>query len=278
MPTVTFTNSASIQPVGAVEKAVASIAGGPFVAVDAYVSGGTPGVQLQFKLYAVVGGLRTAIANAVYAGPGVIGSSVLEWTVIDQPDASIPVIAGATQYDLVVLATSPIGVAGAAILATLAGTNEYDANVLAASSPATPITNVGCAQLADVGASLSGTCDVDLFVSCGGGSVEGLVRSVHLNGVDGLAAIMRQVPLPVGTQYRAAVRNGSLSSMSLATYSRISLPTNVSLNVVAANQVILTPIAAPVPIAGKAIIYLDIADGVVKIAGSAGTITPIGPA
>lgn len=278
MATVTFTNSGSVQPVSAVETAVASISGGPFVAVDAYVSGGSPGAQLQFRLYATVSGLRSLVASAIYAGPGVLGNSVLQWTVIDQPAAKYPVIAGASQYDLVVVGTNPVGSAGLPILATLAGTDQYDADVLASASPAAAITNTGCAQLADVGANISATCDVDLFVSCGGGSVEALVKTVHVQGSDGLAAIMRQVPLPVGTQYRVAIRNGSLGALSLATYSILPSSTTVVANLVNANQIILSKIAAPAAIPNKAIIFLDLADGVVKIIGSAGTVTPIGPA
>lgn len=278
MATVTFTNSGSIQPLSAVEVAVASISGGPFVAVDAYVSGGSPGAQLQFRLYATVSGLRSLVASAIYAGPGVIGNSVLQWTVIEQALAKIPAVAGASQYDLVVVGMAPVGPAGLPILATLAGTNQFDADVLASASPAATITNTGCSRFADVGANISASCDVDLFVSCGGGSVEGLVKTVHVQGTDGLAAIMREVQLPVGTQYRVAIRNGSLGALSLATYSRIALPTSVTMNLVAANQIILTEIAAPAAIPNKAIIFLDIADGVVKIIGSAGTTTPIGPA
>lgn len=236
MTTPTFANSGSIQPAQGGEVACCSITGGPFAAVDAYVSGGG-GAQLEMRLYATVGTLRTLVATAPYSGPpvGAAGQgSVLEWTVIDQPKATNPVVAGGTQYDLVAFGSTG---AGAPIFCTLAGTNGYDTPVSASATVAAPsnfgsttvATNVGCAQLADVGVDQAGVqaCAFDVLVSCGAGSVEALVGTGTIGGTDGKADVIRQLPLPVGTQYRLAVRNtdggqgvGNVTA-SLATYVQI---------------------------------------------------------
>ena len=214
--TPVFANSGSVQPAQGGEVACCSIAGGPFAAVDAYVSGGG-GAQLEMRLYATVGTLRTLVATAPYSGPpvGAAGQgTVLEWTVINQPKATNPVVAGGTQYDLVAFGSSG---AGAPIKCTLAGTNAYDTAVSASATVAAPsnfgsttvATNVGCAQLADVGVDQAGVqaCAFDVLVSCGAGSVEALVGTGTIGGNDGKADVIRQLPLPVGTQYRLAVRN-----------------------------------------------------------------------
>lgn len=238
MTTPTFSNSGSKQPAQGGEVACCSIAGGPFAAVDAYVSGGG-GAELQMRLYATVGTLRTLVATAPYSGPpvGAAGQgSVLKWTNVLQPDATSPVVAGGTQYDLVAFGLTG---AGASIQCTLAGTNAYDAAVGASATVAVPsnygsttvATNVGCAQLADVGVDQAGVPSLafDVFVSCGAGSVEALVGTGSTGGTDGKADVVRQLPLPVGTQYRLAVRetagarNVGNVTASLGTYNSIAV-------------------------------------------------------
>jgi hypothetical protein len=235
--TVIFANSGSVQPAQGGEVACCAIAAGPYAAVDAYVSGGSAGVQLEFRLYATVGTLRTLVAVATYAGPPVGApanqGTVLEWTVIGQQKPSNPVMAGGTQYDLVVFGVNG---AGGAVNCTLAGTSGYDANAGQSATVAFPanygsttvVTNVGCSQLADVGMDQLGVaeCAMDVFVSCGAGSVEALVGSGTTGGTNGKADVIRQLPLPVGTQYRLAVRNVGIAgsgnvTASLATYSNI---------------------------------------------------------
>ena len=231
----TFANSGSVQPVQGGEVACCSIAGGPFAAIDGYVSGGAAGVQLELRLYATVGTLRTIVARALYAGPPVgIGAagSLLEWVVIGDPNADSPVVAGGTQYDLVVFGVTG---AGAPIQCTLAGTNAYDPAVNTSATVALPsnygsttiATNVGCAQLGDLGVDQTGlpqNVAFDILASCGAGSVEARVATGTTGGADGLASVIRDAKLPVATQYRAAVREttgGSLSGTvkaSLATY------------------------------------------------------------
>ena len=237
MTTPVFANSPAVQPAHGGEVPCCSISGGPFAAVDAYVSGGG-GATLEMRLYATVGTLRTLVARAPYSGPPVGASgqgSVLEWTVVGQPKPGNPVVAGGTQYDLVAYGSDG---AGSAIECTLAGTNAYDAPVNASAQVALPsnygsttvATNVGCAQLADVGmdqAGIPSSVAVDVFVSCGAGSVEALVGTAPTGGTDGKTSPIRDLELPVGTQYRLAVREtagGTLSgnvTASLVTYTNL---------------------------------------------------------
>lgn len=245
MTTPTFANSGSKQPVQGGEVACCSIAGGPFAAVDAYVSGGG-GALLQMRLYATVGALRSLVATATYSGPTTGGGagSVLEWVVVGQPKATNPVVAGGTQYDLVCFGVDG---GGAPVRCTLAGTNAYDAAVSQSGTAALPsnygsssiVTNVGCAQLADVGVALAGlpsTVVFDVLVSCGAGSVEAVAGTAPIGGSDGNADPIRQLPLPVGTQYRLAVRDASGGSnqgnvtASLSTYSSIVSTASASID------------------------------------------------
>ncbi|MHB2027589.1 MAG: hypothetical protein ACYCPT_02075 [Acidimicrobiales bacterium] len=240
MTSPVFANSGAVQPVAGAEVACCSIAGGPYAAIDAFVSGGTAGVQLEFRLYATVGTLRTLAARAVYAGPpvGAIPNqgSILEWVVINEPMATSPIVAGGTEYDLSVF-VSASSVPGAQIQATLAGTNTYDPSVDQSAAVALPsnygsttvATNVGCAALADVGANLTNLAAIafDIYASCGAGSVEALVISEQAGGADGFSNVVRQAALPVATQYRLAVREiqgtklaGNVTA-SLATYAAI---------------------------------------------------------
>lgn len=236
MVTVTFANSGAVQPLAGGEVPLCSIAGGPYAAVDAYVSGGTTGAGLVLRLYATVGTLRTLVATAAYGGPPVGAASrgsLLEWVVVEQPDADFPVVAGGTQYDLV--AFLPAGAISAAVQATLAGSNSLDTPQGSSGTAALPsnygsatiATNVGRAALADVGVDQSSavpTVALDVLASCGAGSVECLVASRNVSGADGKSDPMRQIPLPVATQYRLAVRNVDGSALSgnltasLATY------------------------------------------------------------
>lgn len=232
MTTPTFANSGNVQPVFGQEIALCSIAGS-FAAVDAYVQGGSKNAPLEFRLYATVGGLRTKVATAQYLPPAsgpALNGSVLQWTSVGGA-VSNPVVAGGTQYDLTVYAGGNVGTP---VAATLAGTNAFDANVNQSATVAMPsgfgsqtlVTNVGCAQFADVGVDQASlvACAFDVFVSCGAGSVEAWCGEGIIGGPDGDTDVIRQLPLPVGTQYRLAVRNtdggrgvGNVTA-SLATY------------------------------------------------------------
>ena len=237
MTTPVFANSGNVQPAFGQEVAVCSIAGS-FAAVDAYVQGGSKNAPLEFRLYATVGGLRSKIATAKYvppaSGPASASGTVLQWVSVGG-EVENPIAAGGTQYDLTVYTA---GTPGAVVQATLAGTNGYDANVAQSATVAMPngfgtqtiVTNVGCAQFADVGvdqASLA-ACAFDVFVSCGAGSVEAWCGEGVISGPDGNTDVIRQLPLPVGTQYRLAVRNtngqpgsGNVTA-SLATYTSLN--------------------------------------------------------
>ena len=232
---VTFANSSTVQPLQGTEVAVATIVGGPFDNVDAFVSGGGGSIQLQFRLYVTVGTLRSLVAEASYGGPPNSASgqgTVLRWSSLGKPIAN-PVTAGGTQYDLVVYALNGNG---PIVLATLAGVNTSDTATAGSTSatvafPAiygsTTITsNAGYAHAADVGVSQSSlpACAFDLFASCGGGSVEALVAFQNISGGNGITAIMRQVVLPAATTYRLAIRNLGIVgpatvTASLSTYS-----------------------------------------------------------
>lgn len=233
---VTFANSVAIQPKQGIEVAVASIAGGPFDNVDALVSGGGGGIQLQFRLYATVGTLRTLVAQSNYGGPPgstPLQGTILEWSSLGKPVTN-PVHAGGTQYDLVVYGQNGDG---PTVLATLAGSSAYDVSSATSVTVAFPAlyasttitTNSGYSEFADVGVNQSGlaACAFDLFASCGAGSVEALVQSQTVAGSDGLTSILREISLPVSTTYRLAVRNtGTVGSgnvtASLATYTTVA--------------------------------------------------------
>src|SRR5277367_4088028 len=99
---IVIVNSGAIQPVQGQNVLVGTLAGGPFDAMSVYVTGGG-GVNLSFKMFALVGSLHTLVAQAAYLGPS---ESVLQWQgVTPEEPALTPVLeAAGTSFELFVFA------------------------------------------------------------------------------------------------------------------------------------------------------------------------------
>lgn len=206
----TSVNSGSVQPVVGSEVAVCSLAGGPFDLVSAFVSGGSNSAQMLFKLYANIGTLRSLIATGVYVGNGSTGS-IVEWGSPAEPQVQ----SGATSYDLTVTTqqiTSAILVtlAGASYDGAVADSTQNGSATIGVNDPAshTLVTGAGFAQFADVGVDqrTPAAFNVELYASCGAGSVEALLESVPCGGLDSVSTPIVRFTLPACTSVRAAVR------------------------------------------------------------------------
>lgn len=211
----TFVNTPSVQPIAGQEVLVATLAGGPFDGVDAFVQGGFwAGGELIFRVYATVGAVRSRVAEAPFSGPE---ATRLQW------DRGAPLRVGATSYDLVVFAKqnpgttalrgAPIsGTPPLPISATFAGCNTNDVvpdtNVSGAGalpadgSEVTITTALGYVPFADVSCETAGLplIRVTLYASCGPGSVEVPVASQQ-SGLDATEAVMLAESLPIASLY-----------------------------------------------------------------------------
>ncbi len=249
----TFANSGNVQPQQGGEVVCASITGGPYDVLSAYVSGGSVGTQLEFRIYATVGTQRNLVAQGGYNGPvsppggGAPVGTLIRWNANNDPS----VFAGGTQYDLVVYGVNG---GGAPIQATLAGATLASALVdsnqnAVVAFPAqfastTVVTGTGYAQYADVGVNQSGiaACAVDLYASCGAGSVEAFLKSVPLGGNDGITTPILAYELPAATSIRVVIRNtGTVGSGNVGASLSLYTETAATANVLAQGAVIFRP-------------------------------------
>lgn len=246
---VTVVNAGPIQPLVGQEVVVANLAGGPFDNIDVYVSGGTnpsggASQEMRFRLYATVGALSSIVSEAAYtAGQGGTGA-LLTWPT----NSALPgllgqtgptVHAGGTAYILTVFTPNLTGFVQSnpnTIAATVAAVQASDvvadtnsaATVLVPASGSIQVTTAnGYVPFADVGALLAGlpACTFRLFANCGVGSVEAQIANGGSGAGSSLSnAILREVVLPVATQYRLTVEfttpNGATANCtaSLSTY------------------------------------------------------------
>lgn len=216
---VSFTNSPATQPISGQEVTVCTLVG-PRDNLDAYISGGQwIDGELSFRLYATVGGVVSKVAEAPYVGPV---PAKLKW------DQGSPLHVGGTLYTLKVFANPnspktsargapPIPTLPALILATLAGVNNGDIAVVtnASAVPVLPSdgsevtvgTAPGFIEGLDTACDVSGLPNIRLnvYASCGGGSVQALVASQE-SGADSIESLMLGVLLPVATLYTIKVQ------------------------------------------------------------------------
>jgi hypothetical protein len=213
---VAFVNSGVIQPLVNQEVIVATLGGGSFDNLDAYVQGGQWDGQLSFRIYATNGAVRARVAQAAYQGPR---AARLFWQVIGQTQPQSPLSCDGTNYDLVVFALpNPQNnglnpVPPGTIQATLAGVNDGDvvADTNVSAAPVLPAlggevvvaTAAGYVERADVAVNMAGlpAVQLNLYASCGAGSVQALVQFTQTGGADQSEAVMVGVPLPVGTLF-----------------------------------------------------------------------------
>jgi hypothetical protein len=213
---VAFVNSGVVQPLVNQEVIVATLGGGSFDNLDAYVQGGQWDGQLSFRIYATNGAVRARVAQAAYQGPR---AARLFWQVIGQTQPQSPLSCDGTSYDLVVFALpNPQNnglnpVPPGTIQATLAGVNDGDvvADTNVSAAPVLPAlggevvvaTAAGYVERADVAVNMAGlpAVQLNLYASCGAGSVQALVQFTQTGGADQSEAVMVGVPLPVGTLF-----------------------------------------------------------------------------
>ena len=233
---------APIVPVVGAETVVATIApGAPLDNITVYVTGGTGGGggQLEFALYAEVGGFQTRIAQKQIVGSNT--PSIIDWdTGIGPLDGgggkraqNELVDAGGTNYTVTVIDLSaglpaPGAATRQAVTVTIAGVATFDTvadqNFGALLGPIAPgataflSTFNGYAQFMDVAIDQTNLppVTVTLAADCGGGSVQAVVESENLTGVDSdIAAVFRKVRLPVATRYFVSVTNNSQVALSV---------------------------------------------------------------
>jgi hypothetical protein len=233
---------APVVPIVGTEQTVATIApGAPLDNVTVYVTGGTGGGGglLEFALYAEVGGFQTRIAQKQTLGSNV--ASIIDWDTGIAPldggggtRAQNELIdAGGTNYTVTVIDLSAgLPPAGSpprqAVTVTIAGVATFDTvadqNFGALLGPIAPAgtaflsTFNGYAQFMDVAIDQTNLppVTVTLAADCGVGSVQAIVESVNLTGVDSdIAAVFRKVNLPVATRYFVSVTNKSSIALSV---------------------------------------------------------------
>ena len=233
---------APVVPLVGTEQTVATIApGAPLDSVTVYVTGGTGGGGglLEFALYAEVGGFQTRVAQK--QTPGSNTASIIDWDTGIAPldggggtRAQNELIdAGGTNYTVTVIDLStgfpPAGSPPRqAVTVTIAGVATFDTvadqNFGALLGPIAPGTTAflstfgGYAQFMDVAIDQTNLppVTVTLAADCGGGSVQAIVGSVNLTGVDSdIAAVFRKVQLPVATRYFVSVTNKSSAALSV---------------------------------------------------------------
>lgn len=233
---------APVVPLVGTEQTVATIApGAPLDSVTVYVTGGTGGGGglLEFALYAEVGGFQTRVAQK--QTPGSNTASIIDWDTGIAPldggggtRAQNELIdAGGTNYTVTVIDLStgfpPAGSPPRqAVTVTIAGVATFDTvadqNFGALLGPIAPGTTAflstfgGYAQFMDVAIDQTNLppVTVTLAADCGGGSVQAIVESVNLTGVDSdIAAVFRKVQLPVATRYFVSVTNKSSAALSV---------------------------------------------------------------
>lgn len=221
---VTFATG-SVIPTGS-ETSVCTITGGPFDKTSVYVQGGVGGQgQLQYRLYATVGGFLTLVAQSKVLGSNV--ASLLEWQdVATGSTTSIIVNAAGTDYTLTVQDLTP-GQARGGVTATLASVNTFDtasdanAGSLLTVGPGAEgflASFAGYAQLIDVALDqrILPLVLVTVYANCGGGSVQAAVAKVSLSGQDRtISAVFQDLVLPPATTYLVSLTNQSQAFVSL---------------------------------------------------------------
>src|SRR5208337_2121511 len=230
-------NTGTTTPLVGGEVAVATIAGGPYDSVTAYVQGGdsVDGLgQNLYRLYALVGTTTTLLAETqVLGGPK---ATILQWQVprTGAGDSQF-VQAGGTSYIVKVLALPTSPLVRNPVLVTLAGVDQFDTVADTNISPTLVVgsfsevssANVGgYAQLMDVSVDQTGlpqSTTITIYANNGPGSVEAIVAQLGLPGPDGITVVLRKIVLPIASVYRVSVRNNTGTAISvpiaIATYS-----------------------------------------------------------
>jgi hypothetical protein len=277
-------NTGTVTPVLGGEITIATIGGGPFDVVSAFaIGGGTPDGfgQLIYRLYSIVGGLSSLVAESTIVGGG--ASSILQWQIPGSGGAASQFVrAGGTSYTLTVTAVPGVGQTlefatqpRSPATATVAGDDENDAAAPATISPVLVVPpysiasspNVaGFAQSMDVSVDQTGlpqTTIITIFANNGPGSVEAVVQSVTLPGPDATTAVLRNVTLPAASVYRVGVSNQSGAAISvplgIATYSVVAVAGAGALTPLAGNVGVSGPenanlIAPTAPLQGEALV------------------------
>jgi hypothetical protein len=230
MAVLSFTNPAPILPVVNVETDVATITpGAPLDNISVYFVGGqgSPG-PLRLRLYAVVGGFRTLVAQTQLMGTPI--PSIIDFQTVGRGDSSTDVVDPAgTAYIVTIqdLSATP-GQPAKGVTVTLAGVNTFDTAAdqdfgalvgpLAPGASQTLPVFGGYAQLMDVAIDQSNLPPVFVTISadCGPGSVQAVVIETAMAGRDDtVQGVFRDLKLPVATRYFATVTNQSQRNLSV---------------------------------------------------------------
>jgi hypothetical protein len=217
-------NTGSALPISGNETSVATIVGGPFDTVSVYAIGGVGGNGnsglIRYRLYALVGGFQTLVAQCSTLGSNT--SQLLEWVDVDVLGGpSQDVEAGGTAYTLTVQDTGPSGTPRDPVTVTLAGVNAFDTapeadfgsslTLLPGQEGFLPAL-AGYAQKMDVAVDQTRLppVRVRVYANCGPGSIQAIVRNKAISGQDTtIASVFRAIQLPAATQYLVSLTNES---------------------------------------------------------------------